>query len=101
MNRKIPFHDLASLLAANCNISPEEAEDFIKNFFDQIAGSLSDGDTVKIKGIGTFNLTNEKDTPVSFVPDAEIADTVNAPFALFEPEVLSDTLRNAFNPCRH
>lgn len=92
MNRKIPFHDLASLLAANCNISPEEAEDFIKNFFDQIAGSLSDGDTVKIKGIGTFSLTNEKDTPVSFVPDSEIADTVNAPFALFEPEALSDTL---------
>ncbi|MCM1051734.1 MAG: HU family DNA-binding protein [Paenibacillus sp.] len=92
MNRKIPFHELASLLAANCNISPEEAEDFIKNFFDQIAGSLGEGESVKIKGIGTFGLTGEKDTPVSFTPDAEIADTINAPFALFEPEVLSDTL---------
>lgn len=92
MNRKIPFHELASLLAANCNISSEEAEDFIKNFFDQIAGALSDGDSVKIKGIGLFSITHDKTSPVSFVPDAEIADTINAPFALFEPEVLNDSL---------
>ncbi len=92
MNRKIPFHELAALLAANCNITPEEAEEFIKNFFDLIAQTLTEGETVKIKGIGTFSPSGDATNPVDFTPDAEIADTINAPFALFEPETLSDTL---------
>lgn len=95
MNRKIPFHELASLLAANCNITPDEAEDFIKNFFDLIAQSLTAGETVKIKSIGTFAPTGDADNPIEFTPDAVIADTINAPFALFEPEELSDTLTEA------
>ena len=36
MNRKIPYHELAALLAGHCNITPTEAEDFIKSFFDQL-----------------------------------------------------------------
>ena len=95
MNRKIPFHELASLLAANCNITPDEAEDFIKGFFDLIAQSLTAGETVKIKSIGTFAPTGDADNPIEFIPDAQIADTINAPFALFEPEELSDTLSDA------
>ncbi|WP_367881413.1 HU family DNA-binding protein, partial [uncultured Duncaniella sp.] len=45
MNRKIPFHELASLLAANCNISSEEAEEFIKSFFDLTTQALSEGES--------------------------------------------------------
>lgn len=92
MNRKIPFHELATLLAGNCNITPAEAEDFIKSFFDLLTRSLTEGETVKIKGIGVFAPTGDADNPVSFTPDAEIADTINAPFAMFEPEEVSDTL---------
>ena len=92
MNRKIPFHELATILAGNCNITPAEAEDFIKNFFDLLTRSLTEGETVKIKGIGVFAPTGDADNPVSFTPDAEIADTINAPFAMFEPEEVSDTL---------
>ena len=92
MNRKIPYHELATLLAGHCNISPTEAEDFIKSFFEQLTRSLTDGETVKIKGIGTFAPTGDADMPVSFIPDSEIADTINAPFAMFEPEEVSDSL---------
>lgn len=94
MNRKIPFHELASLLAGNCNITPAEAEDFIRNFFDLITQQLIDGETVKIKGIGIFAPTGDASDPVSFTPAPEIADTINAPFAMFEPEEVSDTLSN-------
>lgn len=92
MNRKIPFHELAAMLAANCNISAEEAEDFIRNFFDLAAQTLGEGDPVRIKGIGSFETANDSDCPVIFIPDDSIADTINAPFALFEPEDLSDTI---------
>lgn len=94
MNRKIPFHELASLLAANCNISDGEAEEFIKSFFDLISQSLTDGEQVKIKGIGVFSITGNHDNPVSFIPDAEIADTINAPFSLFEPEIINEAVSN-------
>ena len=92
MNRKIPYHELAALLAGHCNITPAEAENFIKSFFDQLTRSLTEGETVKIKGIGTFAPTGDAEIPVSFIPDSEIADTINAPFAMFEPEEVSDSL---------
>lgn len=92
MNRKIPYHELASMLAGHCNITPAEAENFIKSFFDRLTLSLTEGETVKIKGIGTFAPTGDADMPVSFTPDSEIADTINAPFAMFEPEEVSDSL---------
>ena len=92
MNRKIPYHELAAMLAGHCNITPAEAENFIKSFFDQLTRSLTEGETVKIKGIGTFAPTGDAEIPVSFIPDSEIADTINAPFAMFEPEEVSDSL---------
>ena len=64
MNRKIPFHELASLLAANCNISSEEAEEFIKSFFDLTTQALSEGESLRIKGIGAFELSDDKDDPI-------------------------------------
>lgn len=98
MNHKIPYHELATMLAGHCNITPAEAENFIKSFFDRLTQSLTEGETVKIKGIGTFAPTGDADMPVSFTPDSEIADTINAPFAMFEPEEVSDTLSDdAFN----
>lgn len=92
MNSKIPFHQLASMMSANCNITQTEAEDFIKSFFEGLAKNLSEGETVKVKGIGVFARENDPENPVSFTPDSEIADAINAPFAMFEPEEMSSTL---------
>lgn len=94
MNNKIPYHELAILLAGKCNITPAEAENFIKSFFDQLTRSLIEGETVKIKGIGIFSPSSDAENPVIFTPDAEIADAVNAPFSMFEPEEVSDSLSN-------
>ena len=92
MNRKIPFHDLVNILAKQQGCSPAEAEKFAKAFFDQLAGSLVEGETVKIKGFGTFEPTGNGEAPVAFTPAEEIADVVNAPFAMFEPEVIAETV---------
>lgn len=95
MNRKIPFHELSALLADKCAITAAEAEDFVKSFFDLVADSLVEDGEVKIKGIGTFTRTESAETPVVFVPDQTLADGVNAPFAMFEPETLTDAYVDA------
>ncbi|MDE6378796.1 MAG: HU family DNA-binding protein, partial [Duncaniella sp.] len=101
MNAKIPFHQLSALLAEKCAITAAEAEDFVRGFFDLVTESLIEGDEVRIKGIGTFRRTVDPEQPVEFIPDATLADGINSPFAMFEPEVLSpevtDTLLDAEN----
>lgn len=92
MNSKLPVGHLASLFAAKAGISAEAAESFVKAFFDRIAGELVEGHSVKIKGLGTFSPEGDAENPVVFTPDRTFADTVNAPFALFEPEVLADSV---------
>lgn len=95
MNRKIPFHDLAGLIAAKAATDREEAEKFAKTFFELIAETLVRGESVRIKGLGTFAPSGEGENPVSFTPDHDLADTVNAPFALFEPEIVGDDISEA------
>ncbi|MDE6370864.1 MAG: HU family DNA-binding protein [Duncaniella sp.] len=90
MNQKIPFPQISARLAEICNISQAEAEEFGKVFFDIIAETLCSGESVKIKGIGIFSPTQNSAQPVEFTPDSVIADTINAPFAMFEPEALSE-----------
>ncbi|MCM1521123.1 MAG: HU family DNA-binding protein [Muribaculaceae bacterium] len=92
MNRKIPFHDLAEIIASKAGVGREEAEQFTKTFFDFVTESLVKGESVKVKGLGTFSLTDDADSPVLFEPDHELSDIVNAPFALFEPEILKDDI---------
>lgn len=89
MNKKIPFQDLAKKLAEASSISVDSAEVFIKNFFDLISETLINGDPVKIKGLGTFT-PGKGENGVDFIPDNEIADTINAPFASFEAVELND-----------
>lgn len=95
MNRKIPFHDLAGLIAAKAATDREEAEKFAKTFFELIAETLVRGESVRIKGLGTFAPSGDSENPVSFTPDHDMADTVNAPFALFEPEIVGDDISEA------
>jgi len=89
MNRKIPFQEIAGLMADKAGVSREEAEAFAKAFFDSIASRLKEGETVRIKGLGNF-VPADNENGVDFVADPELADTLNAPFALFEPEEVAD-----------
>lgn len=91
MNQKIPFHELAERLSLATSISNDSAEVFIKNFFDLLSEAIVSGDTIRIKGLGSFApVSIDGENSVEFTPDKEIADTLNAPFAPFEPVELND-----------
>lgn len=93
MNQKIPFHQLSSRIAAATGISEESAENFVKNFFEILSEELIKGETVKIKGLGEFSLYDENESGeknIRFTSDKDLAETLNAPFAMFEPVTLND-----------
>ena len=83
MSTKITVNALASRLADAGNVSGDTARSFLTALFAEISSQLEQGKEVKIKGIGTFMPDG------SFVPDAAIAEAVNAPFSFFEPVELA------------
>ncbi len=90
MNQKIPFHELSARIATTTGISEESAEQFVKNFFDLIFESLIKGESVKVKGLGAFNLIDiNGEKSIEFLADKDITDVINAPFAMFEPVKLN------------
>lgn len=89
MNQKLPFHELAELYAEVCGVSHENAESFLKLFFEALSECIINGQDVTIKGVGSFTRSDNADNPVAFEPAPELARSINAPFALFEPEVLA------------
>ena len=100
MNRKITFPQLAGEMAQLTSGSSSTAESFIKHLFDLIAEKLAKGESVTIKGIGTFSPADDPDYPVTWIPDKELAEAVNEPFAFFEAVplgegVTEDTLEEA------
>lgn len=69
---------------------------FIREFTAIIEGSLARGESVSVKGIGTFHAVEVADELyIEFAPDATLAETVNAPFSIFEPVELPDNLTDA------
>lgn len=69
---------------------------FIQEFTAIIEGSLAHGESVSVKGIGTFHAVEVADELyIEFAPDATLAETVNAPFSIFEPVELPDNLTDA------
>lgn len=108
MDAKLNQSDLISLLAKGCNISVAKAELFTKNFFDLIIEGLEKDGIVKINGLGTFRITDvasrgsvnvntgEKieikgHKKLTFTPADALKESVNQPFAMFEPVEVDDT----------
>lgn len=102
MNNKITFHQLAENVSRLTSVSSESAEAFIKGFFDTLAEALEKGETVRIKGLGTFTPIKGEEECVDFIPDRDLADTVNAPFAPFQVEEINDgvtdEMLDGYNP---
>ena len=107
MKNQLSPSDLAEFIARKQGTPTAVAEAFVRRFFEAIEDGLLDDKYVKIKGFGTFKLvsvgeresvninTGERflisgHTKVSFVPDANLKDLVNRPFAHFECVDLSD-----------
>lgn len=101
MDNKINLSQLADLLSQAGGMSKAASEQFVKNFFDIISQSVLTEGVVKVKGLGTFKLVDMEDREsvnvntgerftieghqkISFIPDAELKERINKPFASFE-----------------
>lgn len=109
MNNKLTLPDIVALVSNASGRTKKQTEEFLKELFALVSASLADGEQVKIKGIGTFKVTNvearksvdvttgaEIEIPghkkISFSASRELAEAVNAPFQAFEPVELSDSV---------
>ena len=107
MNEKITLQDIINQLCEKQDISPKDAETFVRTMFDVIEEALTNEKYVKIKGLGTFKLTevNSRESvhvntgerieiqghsKVSFTPDTSMKELINKPFSHFETVVLNE-----------
>jgi nucleoid DNA-binding protein/LysM repeat protein len=107
MDNKINLSQLADLLSQAGGMSKAASEQFVKNFFDIISQSVLSEGLVKVKGLGTFKLVQMEDREsvnvnsgerftieghqkISFIPDAELKERINKPFAAFETVEISE-----------
>ncbi len=90
MNKKITFPQLAATLAGLTSSSEQTAESFLRELLNLISETLSRGESITIKGLGSFAPGLSDDNPVIWSPDEGLAEAVNRPFAFFEPVVLAD-----------
>jgi len=61
MNEKLSFQNIIDKLAQGSGVSKKMAETFSKAFFETIIEVLSTGESIKIKGLGTFKLVEVGD----------------------------------------
>lgn len=114
MDNKINLSQLADLLAQAGGMSKAASEQFVKNFFDIISQTVLTEGLVKVKGLGTFKLVQMEDREsvnvnsgerftieghqkISFVPDAELKDRINKPFAAFETVEITEEQADRLN----
>ncbi len=107
MDKKLTLPDLVADISTRTGIPKLKVEEFLKEFIAMVSETLADGESVRIKGIGTFKVsevearrsvhvaTGEKiviqsHRKVSFSPSGDLAEAVNEPFAFFEAVELAD-----------
>lgn len=107
MSDKITIQDIIELLAEKHGMNKKDAEAFVKGIFDLIEEALASEKYVKVKGLGTFKLTEVESresvnvntgerfqiqghNKISFTPDTTMKDLINKPFAHFETVILNE-----------
>ena len=91
MKEKIAFPQLVELVAEKASTTSRMSELFLQELFAIISQALEKGETVKIKGLGTFKIEKDEDSKnVIFIPDNALAEAANAPFSQFKPVELCD-----------
>ena len=107
MNEKITLQDLVELLSEKNGMTKKSADALFRAMFDLIEEALTNEKYVKIKGFGTFKLTEvdsresmnvntgerieiQGHTKISFTPDASMKELINKPFSHFETVLLND-----------
>lgn len=109
MNNKITLPELVNLLSDKTGVSKRQCETFLKGLFAAVSDALINQDSVKIKDLGTFKLTeiearksvdvntgNEIEIAghnrVTFVAAKTLAALINEPFEAFETVELADSV---------
>lgn len=109
MNKKITLPELVDAIANHTNTSKRVSELFLKEFFGVIKEHLEQGESVKIKGLGVFKVTEIASRKsvnvnsgeemeiaahrrVSFTADKSLAEAINMPFEEFETITLDDNI---------
>ncbi len=109
MNNKITLPELVNLLSDKTGVSKRQCESFLKGLFATVSDALINQDSVKIKDLGTFKLTeiearksvdvntgNEIEIAghnrVTFVAAKTLAALINEPFEAFETVELADSV---------
>ena len=107
MNEKITLQDLINLFSEKQGMNKKDAEVFVRTMFELIEEALATEKYVKIKGLGTFKLTEvdsresvnvntgerieiQGHTKISFTPDVTMKELINKPFSHFETVVLNE-----------
>ncbi len=103
MNNK----DIARSIAEKHQLKISEASDFLSRMVDVVNDGLHYEKQVKLRGLGTFKVTsvNSRESvdvntgerividgrnKISFIPDNQMKERVNAPFSQFETVILND-----------
>lgn len=92
MNDVITLSQLITRLARVTDTDTNTARRFVRSLFAAVEEQLMAGESVTVKGIGTFRPNGDAlaGDSVLFIPDEELAAAVNAPFAMFEPVEVAD-----------
>lgn len=110
MNDRFDRKDLIERLMLQNQLEQAGAEAFVKTFLTLVKQVLVHDKYLKIKGLGTFRLTEgergayilsdengekgeEHFLKISFMPDMSLKDAVNKPFAQFESVLLKEGVR--------
>ncbi|MDE6527118.1 MAG: HU family DNA-binding protein, partial [Muribaculaceae bacterium] len=93
MNNVVSLSQLITRLAKVTDTDINTSRRFLRSLFAAVEEQLLAGESVTIKGIGTFRPNVDglvaQGQSVLFIPDAELAAAVNAPFDMFEPVELA------------
>lgn len=88
MNSNLTLDQFASKIRTSL---PEQvAKQFARDFFDAIAYGLVRDQKVSVNGLGTFVVSSFEAGEILFMPDPQLAATVNEPFAMFEAVAIPD-----------
>ncbi|MDE6271952.1 MAG: HU family DNA-binding protein [Muribaculaceae bacterium] len=107
MNSKITLARLAQLVATKSGLDLSECEDVLRQLFKHISACLEGGESIRVKGFGTFKISPvearksvdvtsglDNEIPahnrIVFVPSKDLAAAVNAPFDMFETIVVEE-----------
>jgi nucleoid DNA-binding protein len=108
MEKKISASILVDELATRCKLPQTVSEEFVRTFFETIIDGLQKDKIVKVKGLGTFKLSEVSDREsvdvnsgerivikgfrrVTFTPETAVKERINRPFAHFETVELENS----------